>query len=216
MECKEWKEMMVAELYGELNPGDKALLDRHLSGCDHCRRELDELEAGRQILQEAEPLVPAAPRVVVLPSPATRIRSWWSFAAGFAAASLLLAAGLVTGWTMAGNTFGDRPASPQAINTDLLPAGLVYQEDLDAALRSNREQLHGGFAEPLPDTLSRQYLDNRLTTLASNMDQRRRDDLQFLLEQILASEMRSGVAIDETQKAVRYLAVANNPGMSEW
>jgi hypothetical protein len=52
--------------------------------------------------------------------------------------------------------------------------------------------------------------------LTANLDQRRRDDLRFILEQLVASEMRNGVAIDETQQAVRYLAVANDPRMTEW
>ena len=59
-------------------------------------------------------------------------------------------------------------------------------------------------------------IENRINSLAASLDQRRKDDLRFILEQLVASEVRNGAAIDETQQAVRYLAVANDPRMTEW
>ena len=46
--------------------------------------------------------------------------------------------------------------------------------------------------------------------------QRRQNDLRFVFREILASELRQGAAINETQEALRYLAVANHPSLAEW
>ena len=217
MSCDRWNEQLVAALYDELNEAERNELDLHLAGCADCRREMDELAGARDSLRLAEPHVPYSPRVVVLESPRRRIRSWWSFAAGFACASLLLCAGLVAGWQMA-QPGGDRTVIPyDQVGPDAsVPAGFVTREELTAAMTAQEQRLQSIYRDGNGEVVSPGDLDTRLSRLENGINQQRRNDLRFVLQEILASELRAGSAIDETQQAVRYLAVANQPGLSEW
>ncbi len=55
LSCVEAEEWMMLRLYGELSPEQSAVLDRHLAGCDNCRREMASLRA----LEEALALGPS-------------------------------------------------------------------------------------------------------------------------------------------------------------
>ena len=82
MSCKHWNDEWVAHLYGEMNPAEEADLVRHLDGCASCRDTLEQLSGSRSLLRESAPLVPDAPRVVVL-----RPQRWRQPAFAFAAAA---------------------------------------------------------------------------------------------------------------------------------
>jgi hypothetical protein len=213
MACDKWKERLVAGLYDELPGAERELLDRHLESCSECRAEMEELAGARESLRLAEPSVPYAPRVVVLDRPGRRSLSWWNFAAGFACATLLLVVGAAAGWGLADRS--DRTVIP-AEEVRSADADFLQREDLDRALQAQEARFRSMMSEGRGELLSPADLDTRFASFESNLDQRRRNDLRFLLQEILAAEVRSGTAIDETQQAVRYLAVANHPGVSEW
>jgi len=44
MSCERWKELMMASLDGEISPGDRGDLERHLAACETCRREFEGLQ----------------------------------------------------------------------------------------------------------------------------------------------------------------------------
>ncbi|MBI3005314.1 MAG: HEAT repeat domain-containing protein [Ignavibacteriales bacterium] len=56
MRHKQFQEMILLSLYGELNPGDQGKLDRHLSTCHHCRLEWQELAVFHKTLASYRPI----------------------------------------------------------------------------------------------------------------------------------------------------------------
>ncbi|MBI4428616.1 MAG: HEAT repeat domain-containing protein [Ignavibacteriales bacterium] len=56
MRHKKFQEMILLSFYGELNPGDQGKLDRHLSTCEHCRLELQELTVFHKTLASYIPI----------------------------------------------------------------------------------------------------------------------------------------------------------------
>ena len=59
-------------------------------------------------------------------------------------------------------------------------------------------------------------LDRAIASLRTAIDRRRREDLAFLLAEIAASKMRSGAALDAPRETMRYYALAQKPGPTEW
>jgi anti-sigma-K factor RskA len=47
-----WREELAPYLLGALDPGEAAELERHLAGCEDCRRELDRLRPAALVLPE--------------------------------------------------------------------------------------------------------------------------------------------------------------------
>jgi hypothetical protein len=135
------KELLVAWLYDDLNDMDRAKVEMHLRACDACREELAGLRDVRLDLAAWTPPLPDLGfRIVrdVKPSATLSWRSWWTPAAGLAAAAtLVLAAALSmahveihrgadgvtirTGWNTAPSATAAtdvRPGHPQ-----IVPAG---------------------------------------------------------------------------------------------
>lgn len=100
--CEE-KELLVGYLYDDLAAGQRAAFESHLRGCPDCRRELHALRDVRADLASWAPPEPdfgfrvvrggrdAAARDLVRP-PIPSWRAWWTPAAGFAAAAMLVLA----------------------------------------------------------------------------------------------------------------------------
>jgi hypothetical protein len=55
MKCKEAKNLIILELYGELEESEKARLHEHLKGCADCARELSLTKKVFAVLDEVEP-----------------------------------------------------------------------------------------------------------------------------------------------------------------
>src|SRR5437870_409792 len=100
--CEE-KELLVGYLYDDLADGQRAAFEAHLRGCAGCRGELKALREVRADLAAWAPPQPdfgfrvvrggrdaAARDAVRTPVPAWR--AWWTPAAGFAAAAVLVLA----------------------------------------------------------------------------------------------------------------------------
>src|SRR5436190_7224047 len=91
------KEQLVSYLYEDLDGGERALFERHLRDCAECRDELKAMRAVRaDLLTWAPPEPDFAFRIVrepkvIRPSVPTW-RAWFTPAAGFAAAAVLVLA----------------------------------------------------------------------------------------------------------------------------
>ena len=94
------KDQLVSYLYGDLDGGQRALFERHLRGCDECRVELEAMRSVRTDLLTWSPPEPDFSfRVVREPRESNVIRpalpawrAWFTPAAGFAAAAVLVLA----------------------------------------------------------------------------------------------------------------------------
>jgi len=220
MDCERFKEALVARLYDELAPHENERLSRHLESCDGCRRDLDELSEARGLLGQAESVVPATPRVVVL-APRSAVPRWMGFAAGFACAALLGGAGLVAGWRIAAGT-AEPPvevatgASPQPAPVEAQPASYDDIQALERRIDEQDRQLRALLTSaPTPQAvLTRQEFEGGLAQLQTNFDRRQADQMQFVLEELLGVEARNSARIGETQEALKYVVLANNPGVS--
>src|SRR5438045_2127630 len=103
--CEE-KELLVSYLYDDLADPARATFEAHVRGCAECR---DELKALRGVRSDLAAWAPPEPdfgfRVIrggrdaaatdlrpVAPAPVQSWRAWWTPAAGFAAAAVLVLA----------------------------------------------------------------------------------------------------------------------------
>lgn len=216
MSCERWREALVARLYDELPPHENERLTRHLESCDTCRRDLDELSEARRLLGQAEPAVPTAPRVVIL-APRSVVPKWMGFAAGFVCAALLGTAGLLIGWKLAPGSV--TPSVEVATESTSAPAPIEIQpasyEELQALKRRVEEQdrqLQILTTLPAPQSiLTRQEFEGSLARLQTDLDRRQADQMEFVLEEILGVEARNSARIGETQEALQYVMLANDP-----
>ncbi len=213
--CEAFKELLVARLYDELDADDARRLESHLGDCGVCREELVRLGAARELLRHAEPELPVSPRVVLL-APRPFRRPMWAFAAGFACALLVLAAGLGAGWTLRGA--GESGASGQ------VAAGLT-RADVEGLIREQEARLARRL-EPAPSgakpsspaaleaAVTKKDLDDAFSRFEKKVDGRRAADLGYVLDAITSSELRSSARIGQTRDALRYVALANDPRIS--
>ncbi len=203
MACSEWRDHLLEKLYGEIEADRLAELDRHLISCDACTRELDSLGLTRQTLVDASPAVPEPPGLILLREEAAPAGNWWRrpggvrmFAAGFAAATMLLAAGLAAGLAI----------SPEPV----VRIDLVDQSQLQQALDSREARLIN-----LLDQRSA-HVQTSLAEFGSTMESRRKEDFRLLVGELISSEMWTGRAIHENRESLRHLALASQPGVTQW
>jgi len=220
MPCTEWKELLVARLYGDIDPQDSERLSRHLEACANCSGELEELAATRYTLRTSAPAVPPAPRVVLL-TPAPSRLSFLALAAGLAGIGVL--AGMAAAWAWQARDSAARIASTGP--TQPVPAvQAVSRDEMEkwfearlARLESEKALGSGSAQEPTPAQrpLTRSDVEAMLTRMARRIDRDRAADIDYLLREMTAAEARTGLRLGETQNAVRYLAMASDPRMSE-
>ncbi|MBZ5638913.1 MAG: zf-HC2 domain-containing protein [Acidobacteriia bacterium] len=213
MACEAYRDLLVARLYDELDPADAGRLDAHLERCTACRDDLAQLAFAREQLRRAESLFPVSPRVVLL-SPRPFRRPIWAFAAGFACAMIVLAAGLGAGWTLR-----DRE-TPVGAGSNPLAAG-VTRAEVEGLLRQQEATLDHRLeaarisapASPAA-ALTREDLDAAFSRLEKKIEGRRAADMGYLLDAISASELRSNTRLGQTREALRYVALASDPRVS--
>ena len=206
--CSNWKETLIAELYGEIaTEQEREELRGHLRQCGACSAAWEELRAAREALRATDLPVPAAPRLVLFPL--GRRRTALPFAAGFAAAAVL-ALGMGVGWMLRGGS----PAVPAAGGLSAADRQAVAElvEAKVAEQRRAFEQAHA--QQPAPAGLTREEVAQLLSASERRIDQRRATDMRYVLGEIGAAEMRAGASIGETQRALQYVALANNPQAS--
>ena len=207
MSCTEWNEHLIGSLYGDLKPDEEERFSSHLSGCEPCRRELEILAGTRRFLRESSGAVPAAPRVVVLASRPNRI-PLVAMAASLATIGLL--AGLAFAWSwqargalLSTEATGSRPST-------VAPAGYLPNREelerwLDARCALTEKRL------PSEPPVTKPEVEALLARAERKLDRGRAADLSYLLDEMAAIKARTG----ETQQALRYLALASDPRISE-
>jgi hypothetical protein len=210
MNCARWNDSLIGRLYGEISTEDDAALEQHLSLCSSCRETLEEFGRIRSVLAADEPAVPRLPRVVVL-----RGSPRWRSAA--IAASILGAALLAGTGAGAGYALGARRQAPPAAVATQLPAELdpvtesLIRQEIDRRVASMRAQAAPAEPTPAREGVTPQELQAQLARFERKINDSRASDLDYLLTQIEASEVRSGTRIGKTNEALRTVALASNP-----
>ncbi|HJQ98225.1 MAG TPA: zf-HC2 domain-containing protein [Candidatus Polarisedimenticolaceae bacterium] len=212
MSCERWQEALAGRIYGENDPADDRALESHLESCRACRAALDGLQRVRVLLRENEPEVERPPRVVVL-------RDTPRFRPALLAASLVGAALLAGVGAGAGYAVGHRgaPAPGPAVATAPTAAEIdaMVQKQVDARLAAFQATMK---PETQPATAPGVTHDDMKTELAKferRLDNKYAAAYDDLAGQIEASEVRTGARIGQTNQALRYVALASNPNVTE-
>lgn len=198
MACDAYEPHLAAYLYDDIGADDRARVESHLAGCARCRDVLASFAAVREELaRHAAPPARSAAGVVVLGRRRASVPPWMAFAAGVAAAALL------GGGFLAGRMVPPSPAvgSP----------GIDAAEVRDIA----RDEISRLPVAPASDVVTRGDLDAAFARFERRIDGKRTADNDYFLDQLANTERRTGGWLNEAQKTLRYVALANNPGLSE-
>jgi len=224
MFCQGYEERALEMLYGELDPLDQQRFESHLGACESCRAELQALHRTRAVLQDAAPDVPVAPRVVILSAPRQRPPTW-AIAAGVAGFGLL--AGMALSWSwQARATATSLAADLAARQSQTIETAAATPASMEAIIDQRvRDQVerylaaHQGVQTPKAidanEFLTASDVDARLTRFDRKLDRERANDLQYLLDQLANVEARTTARFGETEQALRYVALASDPRVSE-
>jgi hypothetical protein len=218
MSCKSWQDSLTEKLYGEIEEQDDARLTAHLETCASCRDSLDAFQRMRSLMQADDAEVRRVPRVVVL-------RDRFRFRPALMAASLLgtvILAGLGAG---AGYALGSgrAPATAAGGATQVQTAASVedlVRREVDrrmatlAASQPDVSPAHAQDAVATPATerpVSASELRAEFAKFERRWNGTRAADLDYVLDQIAASEFRVGTHLGKTNQALRSVALANTP-----
>jgi predicted anti-sigma-YlaC factor YlaD len=211
MSCDTWQEAIVGRLYGEIDPTQDRALESHLETCVACRGALDELGRLRVTLRENEPAVDRPPRVVVLRD-ASRFRPAL-LAASIVGAALLAGVGAGVGYAVG------RQSAPAAAPVTVADAKATeeLQKEVDRRIAALAASLKAEASKSptLVAGVSSDELEARLAKFERRMDNKNAEALDYLAGQIEASETRTGARIGQTNQALRYVALASNPNVTE-
>ena len=227
MPCSYDQNLLLEHAYGEIEPAEVEGLTAHLEGCGECRRRLEEISWARRLLREAEPVVPSAPRVVVL----ARTSMWsltWAFAAGLACAALLVSVSLRVGWTQSiaeenANIRAGKIPLRQEAAAAFPGAGPDLNEPwrgsvralIDQSLARERSEIKAWLVnQERRPVVTKEELEAALARLGRRFDGRRASDLDLVLQEISAMEDRTGRRIGQTREALKYVALASDPKIS--
>ena len=223
MSCTAWNDSLTGRLYDEITPEDDAALDAHLESCASCRSTLDEFRRVRTRLREDEPATPRVPRVVVL-NERTRFRP------ALMAASLLGAAVLAGGTAGVGYALGrgDAPAPPAAVASNPAVESAATEDavrrevDRRFAAWEESQKSAAGTTATVPASgsasdpvVSASALKTEFAKFERRLNGARASDLDYVLDQIAASEYRVSNRIGKTNDALRTVALASNPYVNE-
>ncbi len=215
MNCTPWHESLTGRLYGEIGAEEDAALTAHLGTCAACRKTLEEFESVRTLLREDERDTPRVPRVIVLQRRAR-------FRPALLAASILGAVVLAGAGAGAGYALGlgrspapaaiaaATPVTPQASTEDLV------RREVDRRLASLQESRSITAAEPPGERpVKASDLHAEFAKFERRLNTARATDLDYVLDQIAASEFRVGTRLGKTNQALRTVALANTPYVDE-
>ena len=198
MTCDRWNDDFVAFLYDdELSPTERETIAEHLVDCADCRERMDGLRDARRFLSSApEPQHRAAPRVIVLQPKTSRSNRWPGWAQA-AAAAAVFAVGI---WLGVGRTGGEvtiLDPGMEGIPTTAQNQGYDDLIQRVSALENRVPVDHNGWA-------TQGHLQNAVGQINRQMDERRAQDLQWILETIVAADQE---ALQRDRRTLQYLEV---------
>jgi hypothetical protein len=226
--CEE-KELLVGYLYDDLANGQRAAFETHLRGCTECRTELKALRGVRADLAAWAPPEPdfgfrvvrggrdaaAQDLRTVMPAPVPSWRAWWTPAAGFAAAAVLVLAAAAslahievrrgpdgitvrTGWSAfapaatsaASGSFGGTTSSSSAQDVRLSPttdAGFIAEIErrLDALEAASSRDSGVRNASALSARSSDAEIIRRVRDLLAQSENRQQGELALRISQVI-------------------------------
>ena len=206
MACDKFHESIIGRLYGETTPEADAELAFHIAGCSACRTKLDELARVRKTLRESEPRAMTAPRLIVL-------RERTALRPALLAASILGAA-LVAGLSAGGGyaLVQDR-AQRRASHPTVETAAVTTPALTSAAPLATPGTVASYPPSEAAPPITREDLAQAFARFERRVDSARATDLRYMMAQLADSEARSGQRIGQTNNALRYVALASNPGI---
>jgi hypothetical protein len=212
MSCANWKSSLIGRLYGEIEADDAAALTVHLETCADCRETLEEFGRVRTALRDEAQEASAAPRVVILRD-RPRLR-FAALAASVLGAALLAGAGAGAGYALG---LGAAPATATTA-VAAAPNGATEEfvrREVDRRLAALRDPSGAAAGKTGKDSVSSPELRAELAKLEKKINGQRAADLDYVLDQIGASEFRTGTRIGKTNEALRTVALASNPYVNE-
>lgn len=209
MACANWKNSLMGRLYGEIDTEEAAALAAHLEGCADCRESLDDLQRVRTVLREDEPAVPATPRVVVLR--ARPVLRHAALAASILGAALLAGVGAGAGYALGRTSAPSPSAAGKAVPVAAADTEELVRREVDRRLAALQKSSADEPARGAERSVSAPELKSELAKLEKKMNGQRAADIDFVLDQIGASEFRTGARIGKTNEALRTVALASNP-----
>ena len=223
MACTTWNDTLIERLYGEIAPDDDAALAAHLESCAGCRASLAQFQGVRALLRDNEPTIPQAPRVVVLRQ-SSRFRPAL-LAASILGAAVLCGAGVGAGFALGRGRTTFAPAVAQAASsTSGVSTDELVRREVDRRLASLQGAKDNAAApQTTPRTgnavgetpLNASTLRAELAKFERRVNGARAADLDYVLDQIAASELRVGDRIGKTNQALRTVAMVGNPRVNE-
>ncbi len=203
MSCNAWKDDWVAHLYGELQADEEQELLRHLQDCSICRQSMDDLAEARRLLAGT----PAVPEVSWARSTQAAAWSWrtvGAFAAGVACAALCFGMGLV------GAGYLNTP-------TESIPTASVVPTDDIEELRRTVQVLTARLAEVEEQDSGATLTDvqREISAAEKRFNRERGRDLEYLMQTMTASELRTASWKDRTNETLQLIALRQDPRFSE-
>jgi len=228
MDCKQWNETWVAYLYDECSAEERDAIEAHLAECDACREQMDSLSATRRALGSTVPEIAAPPRVIVFPAAPRRAARAWSFAGGFAAAAAVFVIGIFFGMTYFSSEriviADDRPmdlSDPVATSRSEPAQDFAVRQirndydKLDNRLGRIESSLPEGRGDTLPALATMDRVQRAVGDLNQQFDLRRSQDLQLVVEWILATDQESRLRDARTLQTLGLVHAANNPNVRQ-
>ena len=215
MTCSELREILPDFLFGELSEEKNLAVRGHLAECADCREEVASLQQLLGVLREVPEISPAQ-RLVFVPQPARRsfwprlrerfldVPLWrWGVRAAFAA---VLAVLFILGTRMEYRdgqltlSFGRQKAAEER------PVAGVSPELVSLLKQWQSENLYLT-SQLIAESEKRQQevLAHSLQQLATQIQQQRMEDLQFVAENLLQLQKVNEVNFDRTNSLLRGL-----------
>jgi hypothetical protein len=174
-------------------------------------------------MRENEPVTPRVPRVVVLRDRA-RFRPAL-LAASLLGAAVLAGAGAGAGFALgAGRGVVTSPVATNARAAATIPTEELVRREVDrrlAALQDAQMAATGSSSgrtstDPSVDRpVTSKALGTELAKFERRLNSTRAAELEYVLDQIAASEFRVGTRLGKTNEALRSVALASNPYVNE-
>ena len=199
-------DLLIAYLYDDIEPADRATFSAHLHACGRCTRELAALRGVRSTLSSWAPPEPArafAGYVVPVPGPQARVtsRSWHDVPGWAQVAAAMLVLGVsaaiahvdvrhdASGWTL--RTGWSQPAAPPAASPVREPvpsaAAAPWRADLTALEQQLRAELQAQPARAVPAAapITDAELQRRVRAILDESERRQERELALRVAEVV-------------------------------